>query len=94
MLVGLALQRGNQGAVLGIDRTDAAEDLVVMGHLLQPLTRDVAPAGDVLEKGHHVVRPLRPAERDDQDRLEVRFGERGTNPSAGGLSAVSPIGRA
>ena len=65
----LGLERGDQLAVLGVDRADAAEQLVVMRHLEQPLARDVAAAGDVLEERHHVVHPLGPAERDDHDRV-------------------------
>ena len=46
-----------------------------MCNLLEPLARDVAAARDVLEERDHVVHPLRPAERDDEDRVEARGRE-------------------
>ena len=85
VLVELDPKRGDQRAVLGVDRADAAEELVVVGDLLQPLARDVAPAGHVLEEGDHVVHPLGPAERDDEDRVEMRLGERRHEPVRGWL---------
>ena len=68
----LGLERGDQLAVLAVDRADAAEELVVVRHLLEPLARDVAPARDVLEERDDVVRPFGPAERDDEQRVEER----------------------
>jgi hypothetical protein len=65
----LALERVDQRAVLCVDRAHAAEALVMVGDVEEPLTRDVAAAGDVLEERHHVVRPLRPAEGDDEQRV-------------------------
>ena len=65
----LGLERRDQLAVLAVDRADAAEELVVVRDLLEPLARDVAAAGDVLEERHHVVHPLGPAERDDEQRV-------------------------
>ena len=73
--VELDSQGCDQRPVLGVDRADAAEELVVMRDLLEPLARDVAPARDVFEEGDHVVHPLRPAERDDEDRVEARGRE-------------------
>ena len=62
-----------------VDRADAAEALVVVRHLLEPLARDVAAARHVLEERHHVVHALGPAERDDEQRVvaavvETRIG--------------------
>ena len=75
----------DQRPVLGVDRADAAEELVVMRDLLEPLAGDVAPARDVLEERDHVVHPLRPAERDDEDRVEARGREGGDEPVGGRL---------
>ena len=83
MRVELGPQRGDQGAVLRVDRADAVEALVVAGNLLEPLARDVAPARDVLEERHHVVHALGPAERDDEERVEER----------GRVTALEAVGR-
>ena len=69
------LKRGDQRTVLSVDRADAAEELVVVRHFLEPLARDVSPARHVFEERDHVVHPLRAAERDDEDRVEMRVGE-------------------
>ena len=76
-------ERSDQGAVLGVDRTDPAEMEVVLGHLVEPLARDIPAAGDVLEKGHHIIRTLRTAEGKHQERV-VRSGlivESGSGPT-------------
>jgi len=62
--VELGENRGQQGPVLLVDRTDPAEQKVVLGDLLDPLGSGLAPAQHVLQKGNHVVGPLRPAKRD------------------------------
>ena len=79
VLAQLGLERRDQLAVLAVDRADAAEALVVVRHLLEPLARDVAAARHVLEERHHVVHALRAAERDDEQRVvaavvETRIG--------------------
>ena len=81
--VELGAERGDERPVLRVDRADAVEPLVVAGDLLEPLARDAAPPGDVLEEGHHVVHALGPAERDDEDRVEER----------GRVTALEPVGR-
>ena len=70
MRVELDAQRCDQRAVLRVDRADAVELRVVLRDLLEPLARDVAAARHVLEERDHVVDPLRPAERDDDDGVE------------------------
>ena len=70
--VELRPERGDQRPVLRVDRAHAAEERVVLGDLLEPLARHVPAARHVLEEGHDVVHPLRPAERDDEDRVEER----------------------
>ena len=59
-------QGRQQGPVLGVDRADAAEQLVVPRDLQQPLARHILAAGDVFQKRHDVVRPFRPAEGEQQ----------------------------
>ena len=73
--VELRAERRDQCSILRVDRAHAAEALVVVRNLLEPLARDVPPAGHVLEERHHVVHPLRPAERDDEERVEIRVRE-------------------
>ena len=70
MRVELHAQCGDQGTVLRVDRADAVELRIVVRDLLEPLPRDVAAARHVLEERDHVVHPLRPAERDDDDGVE------------------------
>ena len=43
--------------------------MIVLGHLEQPLARDVAPRSDVFQKRHDVVGPFRAAERDDEQSV-------------------------
>ena len=62
-------QGGDQGAVLIVDRTPAAEVIVVPRDAQKSLARDIAPAGDVFEEGHHVCRLFGTAKRDDQDGI-------------------------
>ena len=81
--VELRSESRDQRPVLGVDRADAAEERVVVRDLLEPLAGDVAPARDVLEERDHVVHPLRPAERDDEDRVEARGREVGDEPVGG-----------
>src|SRR5688572_7814167 len=57
----LCLPTGNGG-----DRRDAVEELVVARDLLDALGADAPAAKHIGEKRTDVVRPLRPAERDDE----------------------------
>ncbi len=66
----LGLERGDQLAVLGVERADPVEQLVVVRDLLEPFPRDVPSARDVLEERQHVVHPFRPAERHDEQCVE------------------------
>ena len=70
----LLLDRGDQLAVLRVDRADAPEQVVVARDLDESLARDTAAASDVLEERQHVVRPLRAAERDHQHASNWRSG--------------------
>ena len=54
------------------DRRDAAEELVVVGHFLDPLGADAPAAQHVGQKRADVVEPLRTAERDDQDGVKTQ----------------------
>ena len=65
-------QRIEQRSVLGVDRADATEALVLGGHLLESLAGHVPAAGHVLEKGQHVVGTLGAAEGQQQHGVERR----------------------
>ena len=60
-------QRLQQRPVLVVDRAAAAERVVVLADLLQPLVRDPAAAGHVLQEGQHVVGLLGATEGEQQD---------------------------
>jgi hypothetical protein len=60
------LQGRDQGTVLVVDRGAATVMVVVLRHLLQPLTRDVATTNHVLQEGQHLVGCLGAAEGDEQ----------------------------
>ena len=62
----LGLEGGDQGPILVVDRTAAAEMLVVLGHGQHPLARDIFAPQHVFQKRHHLVRPFGSAEGDDQ----------------------------
>ena len=85
------LDRRDQRAVLRVDRADAAEAEVVLGHLEQPLARDPAAPGDVLQERQHVVRPLRPAEGHQQERVVRRGAHRQIFASPSRRAAVGPV---
>ena len=63
----VTLLNGNidQRAILVVNRTAAAELIVVLGDFEQPLARHVASARHIFEKRHYIVRPIRSPERDD-----------------------------
>src|SRR5690349_17148331 len=48
----------------------------MVGDLLQALLRDVATADDVLQERHDLVRLRRPAEADEEDRIDQILGSR------------------
>ena len=69
-LVGEVLLQGrDQRAVLVVDRAAAAEEEVVLPHLLEPLARDPPAPGHVLEERHHVLGLLRSPEGEHQERV-------------------------
>ena len=51
--------------------------VVVLGHFEHPLARHVAAAEHVFQKRHHVVGPVGPAERNDQQRVVEELGQAG-----------------
>ena len=61
--------RGQQVPALLVDRAHPADRVVVLGHAGQPLRRDAAAAGDVLQERHDVVGAFRTAERDEQESV-------------------------
>ena len=65
------LQLFDQRAVDAVDRRDAAEVQVVLGDVGEPLARDAPAPSDVLQERHHLFGRLRPAERQQQDRVEL-----------------------
>ncbi len=65
----LGFERGDQRAVLPVDRADAAEEVVVMADLGEPLSWDAAPTRDVLEERDHVAGAFRTTERDDDQSI-------------------------
>ena len=64
--VELGHQRHQQAAVLGVDRADALEEVVVLGDLLHTLGGNILAAEHVLQKRQHVVPFFRAAEGDQQ----------------------------
>ncbi len=54
----------------GRDWRHAAEELVVVSHLLDALGADASAAENVREERADVVEPLGPAERDDENGVE------------------------
>ena len=89
--VELGSEGRDQRPVLRVDRADAAEVLVVLRDLLEPLARHVAAARDVLEERNHVVRSFGPAERDDEDRVEARVRELRVGSVGGCLGSHSSL---
>ncbi len=69
VLVEFRPQGRNQLATLAVNRTDAAEVLVMLSDFQQPLARDAATACDIFEKRHYIVRPFRTSKRDKQNRV-------------------------
>ena len=84
-------QRREQRATLIVDRAPAPEQEVVLTDLGEPLPGNASAAGDVLQERHHVLRPLGPAEGDQQDRV-VRCQIRRLDGRAGGRSASVEVG--
>ena len=69
----LALEGGNQGPVLGVDRAYAAKVIIMLGHGQHPLARHVLAAQHVFQKRNDVVRLFRAAERYYEQGIEI-FG--------------------
>ena len=63
----LALQAGDQGASLIVDRALAIEMMIMLRDREHSLARNVAPAQHILEERNYVVGLLRSAERKHQD---------------------------
>jgi hypothetical protein len=73
----LRFESSNQCSVLIVDRTAAAEVVVMLGYFQHPLARHIAATQDVFEKRQHIIRPVRAAERNYQNcvvRRRHRFG--------------------
>ena len=60
-------QGRHQRTILLVDRTHAAEVVIVLGDFEHPLAGHFPAAKHVFQERQHVVRPLRPAERNDQN---------------------------
>src|SRR4249919_851635 len=60
---------GEQLAALVVDRAPATEAVVVLPHLREPFGWDTSATGDVLKERDHVIRTLRPAKRQEQQRV-------------------------
>ncbi len=84
-----------------VERRAPAHQVVVMRDLLEPLGRDAAARGDELQERAHVLRALRPAEGDEQDRIDAllplpsreRVGVRVGPSTPPPHPALSPPGR-
>src|ERR1700682_4276965 len=61
----------DQSTILIVDGTLAAKMMIVVGHFEHALARYIPAAQNIFEKRHHIVRPLRSAERKDQYRVVV-----------------------
>src|SRR5260370_354101 len=61
--------RGERAPALLVERAAPAEPVVVLGHLLQPVPRHAAAAGDVLQERDHVVPALGAAEGYEQESV-------------------------
>ena len=75
-------QGGKERPVLVVDRGASAELEVVLPHLLQPLTRDPAAAGDVLEERDDVLELLGPP-KDTSRRASYGLGSDCMGPIVG-----------
>ena len=71
--VQLVGQRGQQGTVFGIDRAYSAQQLIVPGNLQKPPTRNVLATDNVFQERQNIIRPLRPAERNQQESVVGRM---------------------
>src|ERR1043165_5011240 len=87
ILCELFLERCNQISILLIDWTDAAKHLVVMCHLQHAFARHIPPTQHVLEERHHVIYSLRPAKRNQQQRIVIHFHP--FNPCTISTSAIT-----
>src|SRR5690606_9132385 len=85
------LDRGDQCAVLVVDRAPATEAVVVLPDLLEAFDRDVLADGDVLQERHHVLGLLGSAEGHQQQRVVGRPGS-GSHAAIVGRSDQRPDG--
>lgn len=53
--------------ILGVDRTHAAEKIIMLGNFQHPLVRDVAAPQNVLKKWKNFGAPLGAAEGNEKD---------------------------
>ena len=60
----------DQRPVDRIDRRDSTKVVIVLGDRFEPCARDATAAGHVLQEGHHLLGTLRPAEGQQQQRVE------------------------
>src|SRR5690606_19512231 len=74
MTAQLVTQRGNQRAVLRIDRAHPAEMEIVLRHFVQPLAWHIPSAGDIFEKGNDVLGALRSAKRKEKQGVVLPGG--------------------
>ena len=79
--------RGQQIPALLVDRAHPAHRVVVLGHAGQPLRRDAAAAGDVLQERHDLAGAFRAAERDKQEGVVCRHASIQPGPPGGWTGA-------
>ena len=89
-LLQLGLEGGDEGAVLVVDRAAAAEQLVVVRDVLEPLVRDPAARGHPAQERHDLVGRLRAAERQEEDGVvgRQRLGGHRGSPRRNGCGAL------
>ena len=85
------LQRGEQSAVLLVNRRDTAVGAVVGGDLLEALVRDAAAGGHIAQERDDVLLTLGAAEGGENHQV-VGSGFLGANTDDGPLAAVLPQG--
>ena len=71
MPIELPAQRGDQIAVLPVDRADAAELIVMRSDFQDPLAGHPATAQDIFEERQDVARTFRAAKGNDDNRIVI-----------------------
>ena len=71
MLRQFAFESCNQFTGLLVDRTLAAEMVVMFGDRQHALPRNIPPAQNVFQERNHILRALGPAEGDNQNRVVI-----------------------